>query len=162
MLSNDVPIPLGNPIQLSSFVDANLYHDLITGRSVTGGVLHLINGTPFDWYSKKQSTVETATYGSEFVAARTAIEQIIAANRIAFRYLGVEVIGGPTHLFGDNESVITSGTIPQSTLNKRHVALSFHRVRESIAAGIVNFHHVSTKEDNPADVLSKHWGYWLL
>jgi hypothetical protein len=156
MLSNDVPIPLGNPIQLSSFVDANLYHDLITGRSVTG-VLHLVNGTPFDWYSKKQSTVETATYhGSEFVAARTAIEQIIA-NRIAFRYLGVEVIG-PTHLFGDNESVITSGTIPQSTLNKRHVARSFHRVRESIAAGIVNFHHVRTK-DNPADVLSKHWGY---
>jgi hypothetical protein len=136
-------------------VDANLYHDLITGRSVTG-VLHLVNGTPFDWYSKKQSTVETATYGSEFVAARTAIEQIIA-NRIAFRYLGVEVIG-TTHLFGDNESVITSGTIPQSTLNKRHVALSFDRVRESIAAGIVSFHHVCTK-DNPADVLSKHWGY---
>jgi hypothetical protein len=155
VLSNDVPIPLGNPIQLSSFVDANLYHDLITGRSVTG-VLHLVNGTPFDWYSKKQSTVETATYGSEFVAARTAIEQIIA-NRIAFRYLGVEVVG-PTLLFGDNESVITSGTIPQSTLNKRHVALSFHRVRESIAAGIVDFHHISTK-DNPADVLSKHWGY---
>jgi hypothetical protein len=99
--------------------------------------------------------LKTATYSSEFVAARTAIEHIIA-NRIAFRYLGVEVIG-PTHLFGDNESVVTSGTIPQSTLNKRHVALSFHRVRESIAAGIVNFHHVSTN-DNPADVLSKHWG----
>jgi hypothetical protein len=129
MLSNDVPVPLCNPIQLSSFVDANLYHDLMTGRSVTG-VLPLINGTQFDWYSKKQSTVETATYGSESVAARTDIEQIIA-NR---------------------------GTIPQSTLNKRHVALSFHRVRESIAAGIVNFHFVNTKY-NPANILSKHWSY---
>ena len=46
---------------------------MITGRSVTG-ILHLVNGTPFEWYSKKQSTVETATYGSEFVAARIAID----------------------------------------------------------------------------------------
>jgi hypothetical protein len=44
------------------YVDANLFHGLITGRSVTG-ILHLVNKTPIDWYvySKKQATVETAT-----------------------------------------------------------------------------------------------------
>ena len=61
---------------MTTFVDANLYHDLVNGRSDTG-ILHLFNKTVIDWYSKKQSTVETATYGSEFVAARTAMEQII-------------------------------------------------------------------------------------
>jgi hypothetical protein len=35
---------------------------------------------------------------------------------------------------------------------------SFHRVRETIAAGIVTFHFLSG-DDNPADILSKHWGY---
>jgi hypothetical protein len=65
---------------------------------------------------------------------------------------------GPTYLFGDNESIVTSGSIPQSTLNKRHVALSFHRVRESITAGIVRFYHVPTNH-NPADLLSKHWAH---
>ena len=30
-----------------------------------------------DAYTKRQSTVETATYGPEFVAARTAVDQII-------------------------------------------------------------------------------------
>jgi histone deacetylase 1/2 len=134
-------------------VDANLYHDLTTGRSVTG-ILHLINGTPFDWYSKKQSTVETATYGSEFVAARTASEQMIS-NRIALRYLGVP-IEGQSLLFGDNRSVVTSGSVPQSKLNKRHVALSYHKVRETIAAGVMAFHWMHTSE-NPADILSKHW-----
>jgi hypothetical protein len=51
-------------------------HDITSGKSVTG-ILHLVNKTPMDWYSKKQATVETATYGSEFVAARVCVEQII-------------------------------------------------------------------------------------
>jgi hypothetical protein len=29
-----------------------------------GGVLHLLNQTLIDWYSKRQATVETATYES--------------------------------------------------------------------------------------------------
>ena len=66
--------------------------------SVTG-ILHLINGTPFKWYSKKQSTVETATYGSEFVAARIAIDQIID-HQMTLRYLGVP-IEEKTFMFGD-------------------------------------------------------------
>ena len=50
-------------------------HDAVTGQYVTV-CLYLGNGTPIDWYTKKQARVETATYGSEFVAARTYIEQI--------------------------------------------------------------------------------------
>ena len=60
----------------SSFVDANLYHDLITGRAVTG-ILHLVNQTPIELYTRRQPTMETTTYGSEFMAARTATEQIM-------------------------------------------------------------------------------------
>ena len=67
-IPQDIPEPLGNTVTLTHYVDANLYHDLLTGRSVTG-ILHFVNQTPIDWYSKKQATVETATYGSEFVAA---------------------------------------------------------------------------------------------
>jgi hypothetical protein len=38
------------------------------------------------------------------------------------------------------------------------VALSYHKVREAVAAGIMRFHHVRRKL-NPADILSKHWDY---
>ena len=76
-IPTDAPEPLGKPVLMTTYVDANLFHDMITGRSVTG-ILHLVNQTPFEWYSKKQGTVETATYGSEFVAARIATEQIMA------------------------------------------------------------------------------------
>jgi hypothetical protein len=43
-------------------------------------------------------------------------------------------------------------------LQKRHTMLSFHRVREAIAAKILGFYFLSG-DDNPADILSKHWGY---
>ena len=69
LLSEDAPEPLGKHVTLTHYVDANLFHDALTGRSVTS-ILHMLNATPIDWYSKKQATVETATYGSKFVAAR--------------------------------------------------------------------------------------------
>ena len=61
-------------------------------------------------------------------------------------------------MFGDNKSVVDSATIPHFKLHKRHNQLSFHRVREAIAAGIIHFLHIDGKS-NPANMLSKHWGY---
>jgi Reverse transcriptase (RNA-dependent DNA polymerase) len=152
---SDAPEPLGNYVTMTHYVDANLMHDVITGRSVTG-ILHLANKTPLDTYSKKQSTVETATYGSEFVAARTCVEQIIEL-RTLFRYLGVP-IRDKSYMFGDNKSVVDSSMQVHAKLHKRHTILSFHRVRECIASGMVGFYFINGN-DNPADILSKHWGY---
>ena len=138
-----------------SYVDANLMHDVLTGKSVTG-ILQFINKTPFDWYAKKQSTVETATFWSEIVAGRTAVEQIIG-NRDTLRYMGVPV-EHTAYLFGDNKSVIDSATLPTGKLHKRHNILSYHKVRQVISEGWLQFIHI-VGTSNPADVLSKHWGY---
>jgi hypothetical protein len=154
LIPKDAPEAMGKAVTTTTYVDANLYHCLVSGRSATG-ILHLLNGTPIDWYSKRQATVETATYGSEFVAARIATDQIIDL-RTSLRYMGVPV--NASYMFGDNQSVITSSTIPHSKLNKRHNAVSYHRVREAIAAKILRFHHIDGKI-NPADMLSKHCAY---
>ena len=130
-------------------------HNVITGHSVTG-TIHLLNQTPVDFYTRKQATVETSTYGSEFVAAKTAVQQI-QDLRIMLRYLGVPV-QPHAYLFGDNEAVVKSGSIPYSRLSKRHIALSYHYVRASIASGMIRFAHIPG-DQNPADILSKHWGY---
>ena len=153
-IPKNAPIPLGNFVTTTTYVDANLYHDMITGRSVTG-IIHLLNQTTVDWYSRKQATVETATYGSEFVAARTATDQILDL-RLTLRYLGVP-IRDVSYMFGDNKSVVDSSIIPHAKLHKRHNALSFHRVREAIASGAISFFHIDG-DLNPADILSKHWG----
>jgi len=155
LLPTDAPEPLGKHVTLTHYVDANLMHDITTGRSVTA-CLHFINGTPVEWYSKKQATVETATYGSEFVAARTCVEQIIDL-RTTLRYLGVNV-NPKSYMFGDNKSVVNSSTNLYAKLTKRHNMLSFHHVCEAIASGYVDFNYLLGKS-NPADVLSKHWAY---
>ena len=72
----EAPDPLGKRVTLMHYFDANLMHYVLTGKAVTG-CLHLANKTPIMWYSKKQSTSETATFGAEFSAARTCIEQIV-------------------------------------------------------------------------------------
>jgi len=154
-IPHDAPPPLGKPVVTVSYVDANLLHCLNTGRSVAG-ILHFLNGTPIDWYSKKMATVETATYGAEFVSARTCVEQLVDL-RTTLRYLGVP-IHERSYMFGDNESVVNSSIQPHAKLHKRHNALSFHRVREAIASGTYVFTHIPG-ENNPADILSKHWGY---
>ena len=61
-IPKDAPEPLGKSVTTTTFLDDNLLHDLITGRSVTA-VLHFFNLTPVDWYSKRQATVENATFG---------------------------------------------------------------------------------------------------
>ena len=130
IIPNNCPKPLGKSVTTTTTLDANLLHCLATGASLTA-CLHFCSQTPTDWYSKKQATVEMATYGSEFVAAKTATEQIMDM-RYTLRYFGVP-IKSKSYMFGNNRSVVTSATLPHSTLSKRHTILTFHRVREAIA-----------------------------
>ena len=154
VIPTDAPRPLGKPVVRTSYVDANLLHDMTTGRSVTA-VLHLVNQTPIEWFSKKQATVETATYGSEFVAAKLAVQQSMGI-RSMLQNLGVTVMG-PTQLFGDNGSVVTNASQPYSPLQKCHHALSYHYTRECIASGAIDFQFLPSHM-NPTDIL-KHLGY---
>ena len=124
-LPDNAPPPKRNNVRTTTYADANLLHDLVTGRSATG-ILHFLNQTPIYAFSKCQNQVESTTYGSEFMAARQSVEQIIDL-RYTLRMLGVP-IDGPSWLFWDNKSVVTSSTIPHSSLNKRWNALSYHKV----------------------------------
>ena len=153
IIPNNFPKPLVKSVTTTTTLDTNLLHCLATGASFTA-CLHFCNQTPTDWYSKKQATVETSTYGSEFVAAKTATEQIMDM-RYTLRYPGV-LIKSKSYMIGNNRSVVTSATLPHSTLSKRHNIPAFHRVREAIAAKIIDFHWIQS-EYNLSDMLSKHW-----
>ena len=59
------------------FVDANHDVDKVTRRSQTG-ILIFCNRAPILWFSKIQSSVESSTFGSEFMALKNAVELITA------------------------------------------------------------------------------------
>ena len=68
--------------------------------------------------------------------------------RLALRHLGVPVCRSA--MFGNNESVVTSGSIPHSQLNKRWTALSYHRCTEGRVAhsdGGVRWYLVAADRD---------------
>src|SRR5687767_6999032 len=150
-LSSERPEPLGNLCTITTYVDADHARDQVTRRPVTGIVV-LLNNTPVSWLSKWQKTVESSTYGSEMVASRIAIEQIISL-RYCLCMLGVNL--EPTSvLVGDNMAVVLNTTILSSALKKKHQACNHHKVRESIAAGFIRYGHIKS-EENVADLLTK-------
>jgi hypothetical protein len=63
-------------------------------------------------------------------------------------------IQGPALVYCDNQGVVKNVTIPESVLTKKHNAINYHVVQESVAANILRV----TKEDsetNLADILTK-------
>jgi len=146
-----LPTPKGVALSTAVYFDSDHAHDKVTRRSVTG-VISYVGSTPVDWFSKRQVSIETSSYSAEFCAGRTAAEEAISL-RYMLRCLGVP-LKGRTFLCGDNESMLVSCTTPESKLNKKHVAIAYHKLRECAAAGIINPVKVHTSV-NRADILTK-------
>jgi hypothetical protein len=150
-IPGDMPPPRGNAMSTNAFVDADLAGNKITRRSQTG-ILIFCNRAPIVWYSKRQNTVETSTFGSEFTAMKTAIE-LIESLRYKLRMFGVP-IEGSTNIFCDNEAVVKNTTMPESVLKKKHHSIAYHRSREAVAAKTVRIAKEGT-ETNLADLFTK-------
>jgi hypothetical protein len=150
-IPENMPEPRGKPVMMTCFVDADHAGCQLTRRSHTGVILY-INRAPIIWYSKRQNTVESSTFGSEFIAMKIAVE-LIEGLRYKLRMMGVPV-EDPCNVFCDNEAVVKNSTRPESTLKKKHQAIAYHRTREAQAAGTVRI----AKEDgetNLADIFTK-------
>eukprot|EP00557_Chaetoceros_sp_GSL56_P014199 CAMPEP_0176484462 /NCGR_PEP_ID=MMETSP0200_2-20121128/4466_1 /TAXON_ID=947934 /ORGANISM="Chaetoceros sp., Strain GSL56" /LENGTH=360 /DNA_ID=CAMNT_0017880935 /DNA_START=761 /DNA_END=1843 /DNA_ORIENTATION=- len=145
------PEPLGNPVDIAAYVDANHAGNLANRRSHTG-ILIFVNNALTMWFTKRQNTVETSSFGSEFVALRIATE-MVEALRYKLKMFGVPILG-TSSVFCDNKSVVTNTSVPSSVLNKRHNAICYHRVREAQAAGIIRVGWIPGTE-NLADLLTK-------
>jgi len=147
----NIPEALGCSVTTTCFVDADHAGCKVTRRSQTGLIIY-VNKAPVFWFSKRQNTVESSTFGSEFIALKTAIDQI-EAIRYKLRMFGIP-LDGATSIICDNESVVRNTTHSESTLRRKHLSIAYHRCREAIAAGYVRVAW-ELGEFNPADILTK-------
>ena len=147
----DAPEPLGNPLQMTCFVDSDHAGDLLTRRSRTGVLIYL-NRSPILWYSKKQTSVETSTFGSEFMALKVGIE-MLRGLRYKLRMMGIP-LDGHAHVRCDNMSVVSNSSKPESTLKKKSNAVAYHYVRENVANGVCRIAY-EPSTTNLADLLTK-------
>ena len=145
------PKALVTEMDTNIFVDADHGHDKVTGRSITG-MIAFVGSTPMQWLSKRQPSVQTSTFGAEFTALKTAVEAAITI-RYYLRSMGV-VVTKPTNIMVDNMSVVISAFNPATTLNKKHIALAYHFVREHAASKVINILKIDSV-DNFADPFTK-------
>ena len=131
---HDMPEARGLAMSTSVFVDADLAGDKRSRRSQTGALI-FCNKAPMHWHSKCQPTVESSAFGSEFRAMKTAVE-MTEALRCKLRMFGAP-IDEPNSMFCDNEAVYQNAVVPESTLNKKHHSIAYHRCREAVASGTV-------------------------
>jgi hypothetical protein len=137
-----MPEPKGKMVRQSGMFDASLQHDLVTGQSAMG-TFDMVQDMVIHFSSKQQSTVETATYATEFIAGRTCLDEAIAIH-CELRMLGA-LLEGPIWLFGDNKAMIESSSEPSRRLAKWHLILSWHQLREKAAMKIVYYLHIDSK-----------------
>ena len=125
--------------------------DTVSRRSRTGFLVFL-NSSLVYWKSAKQTSVESSSFGSEFIAMKQCCEYL-RGLRYKLRMMGIPV-EGPAYIQGDNQSVLANTTIPDSTLKKKSQSIAYHFVREGSARDEWRTSYVNTHE-NEADLLTK-------
>ena len=86
------------------------------------------------------------------MAMRTAVEQM-KTLRLKLRWFGIP-IETPANIFCDNNSVVTSTSQPEVTLQKKHNGIVYHKCREAVASNTMRVAHWPG-EDSFADLLTK-------
>lgn len=153
MLPCDYVEPRGKPVTMTAFSDASFATNKKNRRSHSGYIIFL-NRAPIMWYSKRQTTVESSTFSSEFLALKVctgAIQNL----RFKLRSFGIPIINDePCYIFCDNEGCVKNTTAVESKMDRKHSAVAYHFVRYAVAAGIISISWIPTKE-NLADLFTK-------
>jgi hypothetical protein len=143
--------PRGLGFTMRAKVDADHASDTTSRQSGTGLLVYL-NSAPIYWMRKKQMSVESSSFGSEFIAMKQCCEYV-RGLRYKLRMLGIPC-EGPTYILGDNQSVLANTTIPDSTLKKKNQSIAYHFVREGSARDEWRTSYINTN-DYESDLLTK-------
>ena len=116
------------------------------------GILVYLNCAPIYWWSRKQNSVESSSFRSEFIAMKQCCEYVHGL-RYKLWMMGISC-DDPTFIYGDNQSVLANTTIPDSTLKKKLQSITYHFVREGAAWDEWQMTYINTHK-NEADILTK-------
>jgi hypothetical protein len=150
-LPPNMPQPRGLGFVMSAKVDADHASDTVTRRSRTGFLVRL-NSALIYWSSRKQNSVESSSFGSEFIAMKQCCEYL-RGLRYKLRMMGIPCLG-PAYILGDNQSVLANTSVPDSTLKKKNQSIAYHFIREGAARDEWRTSYVNT-HNNESDLLTK-------
>ena len=114
---------MDDPVEVNIFVDASHADDKIDRKSVTGMMIY-IGDMLIKSVSKRQKSVATSTFSSEFLALKSAVEEA-QGIRLLLQSIGVP-LQGPIQVQSDSESVLKSAANPGHESKRKHVTISFN------------------------------------
>ena len=78
-IDDQLTIPKMKELAITIFVDSSHARDLVTVRSITG-MICFVGRTPISYISKRQSAVQTLTFGAEFVALKKQLKKLLPSD----------------------------------------------------------------------------------
>mmetsp|Transcript_16796 Transcript_16796/g.16223 ORF Transcript_16796/g.16223 Transcript_16796/m.16223 type:complete len:157 (-) Transcript_16796:444-914(-) len=136
---------------MRKFVDLDHAGDTETRRSLTGFLLLLMSALIY-WFSKKQTSVKTSSFESEFVAMKQCCKH---ARGLRYKLIipGIH-IDPPTYMFGDNQLVLANNSHPHSVLKKKSASIVYHFLREGVAKDEWRTTYLNSHL-NPSEMMTK-------
>ena len=127
----------------------------IDGQRSTSGVLVFLGSAPISWLSLKQKVAALSTCEAEYVAAATAVCQVVWLRRLLGELTGAEA--HPPALMVDNQPAIALAKNPVLHDRSKHIDVKFHFFRDCVDEGQIVIEFVETGRQL-ADVLTKPLG----
>ena len=129
-LPPNMPQCRGQGFTMSAYVGSDHAGNSLTRKSRTGFLVFL-NCDLVYWLSKKQTAIETSSFGSELTAMKQCTEYV-RGLRYKLRMMGIACTE-PTFIYGDNQAVLANSSVPHSVLKKKSNSIAYHFVREGCA-----------------------------
>ena len=112
----NMPDPRGQGLIISEHVNIDHAGETVTRRSINGFFIYCNNALVY-WMSKKQGSIETSSFGSEFLAMKYCMEYI-QGIKFKLHIMGIQC-DCPIFIYGYNQSILANKTMPHSMMNKK-------------------------------------------
>ena len=129
LLSN-LPEAQNTRLVISTKVDADHASNMVAWRSRTGFLVYISSVLVY-WYSKKQTSVESSSFGSEFCVMKQCCKYLCGL-KYKLQMMDILVID-PAYISSDNQSVLANMTMPESQLKKKSQSIAYYFVQEGVA-----------------------------
>ena len=124
-IPSNMPELSGQGFTMHAKVDVDHTSDTITRHSRTGFLVYL-NCALVYWWSKKRNSVESFSFGSEWIVLKQCCEYV-HGPKYKLRMMGIPC-DDPMFIYGNNQSVLANTTMPDSTLKKKLQSIAYHFV----------------------------------
>jgi hypothetical protein len=137
---------------VKAYCDVDWANDKGDSRSI-GGYVILMSGAAVSWSSKKHNVAATSTLEAEYISMYKVSREVEWLKMFENEVFGERI--KPCTINVDNQGAKIHAERKEVTDRTKHIQSKYHKARDLVQKGILEFNYVSTGE-NVADVLTKN------